>query len=85
MDLNPSDEQQQLIEAFGALYAKESAPERVRAAEPLGFDRKLWDQLLETGVGRHVGRRGARRAGAPRCSTSHSSPNSTVGRWRRPR
>ena len=26
MDLNPSDEQQQLIEAFGALYAKESPP-----------------------------------------------------------
>jgi alkylation response protein AidB-like acyl-CoA dehydrogenase len=50
MDLNPSDEQRQLIEAFGALYAKESAPERVRAAEPLGFDRKLWDQLQETGV-----------------------------------
>jgi alkylation response protein AidB-like acyl-CoA dehydrogenase len=50
MDLNPSDEQHQLIDAFGALYAKESAPERVRAAEPLGFDRKLWDQLRETGV-----------------------------------
>ncbi len=50
MDLNPSDEQQQLIEAFGALYAKESAPDRVRAAEPLGFDQKLWDQLRETGV-----------------------------------
>ena len=49
MDLHPSDEQQQLIEAYAALYAKESSPERVRAAEPLGFDQLLWDQLLETG------------------------------------
>ena len=49
MDLRPSDEQRQLIEAYAALYAKESSPERVRAAEPLGFDQRLWDQLLETG------------------------------------
>jgi alkylation response protein AidB-like acyl-CoA dehydrogenase len=50
MDLNPTDEQQQLIDAFGALYAKSSSPETVRAAEPLGFDQRLWEQLLETGV-----------------------------------
>ncbi len=34
MDLNPSEEQQLLIEAFAALYAKESSSEQVRAAEP---------------------------------------------------
>lgn len=50
MDLRPSDEQQQLIEAFRGLYAKESSPERVRAAEPLGFDRALWDKLAEQGL-----------------------------------
>jgi alkylation response protein AidB-like acyl-CoA dehydrogenase len=50
VDLNPTDEQQQLIEGFGALYAKESSSERVRAAEPLGHDPDLWVRLVETGV-----------------------------------
>jgi alkylation response protein AidB-like acyl-CoA dehydrogenase len=50
MDLNPSDEQQLLIDAFGALYSKESSSERVRAAEPLGFDPDLWLRLQETGA-----------------------------------
>lgn len=50
MDLRPSDEQQQLIDACSALYAKESSPERVRAAEPLGFDAALWARLMEMGV-----------------------------------
>jgi alkylation response protein AidB-like acyl-CoA dehydrogenase len=50
MDLNPSDEQQLLIDAFGALYAKESSAERVRAAEPVGFDSELWRRLRDNGV-----------------------------------
>jgi alkylation response protein AidB-like acyl-CoA dehydrogenase len=50
VDLRPSDEQQQLADAFGALYGKESSPERVRAAEPLGFDERLWHQLLDLGA-----------------------------------
>ena len=50
MDLNPSGEQQQLIDAFGALYAKESSSERVRAAEPLGHDADLWRRLVEVGA-----------------------------------
>ena len=50
MDLNPSDEQQQLIEAFGAFYAKESPGERVRAAEPLGHDVEVWSRLREMGA-----------------------------------
>jgi len=49
MELRPSDEQQLLIESFAALYAKESPSERVRAAEPLGFDARLWEQLVEQG------------------------------------
>ena len=50
MELRPSDEQQQLIDAFAALYAKESPPERVREAEPLGFDARLWSHLSEMGA-----------------------------------
>ena len=50
MDLNPSEEQQLLIDAFGALYSKESSSERVRAAEPLGHDPDLWLRLQETGA-----------------------------------
>jgi alkylation response protein AidB-like acyl-CoA dehydrogenase len=50
MDLNPSEEQQLLIEAFAALYAKESSSERVRAAEPLGHDPDLWRRLRENGA-----------------------------------
>jgi alkylation response protein AidB-like acyl-CoA dehydrogenase len=49
MELRPSDEQQQLIASFAALYAKESSSERVRAAEPLGFDPQLWERLVELG------------------------------------
>lgn len=49
-DLSLSPEQQQLVEAFSALYAKHAPSEKVRAAEPLGFDPKLWEHLAETGV-----------------------------------
>lgn len=50
MDLRLSPEQEQLVEAFAGLFAKESSPEDVRAAEPLGFDRVLWDHLVEQGI-----------------------------------
>ncbi len=50
MDLNLSEEQQQLVDTFSSLYAKESTGERVRAAEPSGYDAALWERLLETGV-----------------------------------
>jgi alkylation response protein AidB-like acyl-CoA dehydrogenase len=50
MDLNPSDEQQQLIDAFCAFYTKESPGERVRAVEPLGHDPELWSRLRELGA-----------------------------------
>ncbi|OAN36820.1 acyl-CoA dehydrogenase [Mycolicibacterium iranicum] len=64
MDLSLSDEQRQLVESFAALYERQSSPERVRAAEPLGFDPKLWDALRDTGildmaVGEHDGGWGA--------------------------
>ena len=50
VDLSVSREQQQLVDSFAALYARESSVERVRAAEPLGFDPQLWKALQETGV-----------------------------------
>jgi len=50
VDLRPSSEQEQLVEAFASLYAKESPPERVRACEPEGFDAALWARVVELGV-----------------------------------
>ncbi|MGV0790674.1 acyl-CoA dehydrogenase family protein [Mycolicibacterium sp. XJ1819] len=50
MDLSVSDEQRQLVDAFAAVYRRESTSQRVRAAEPLGFDAKLWQSLTATGL-----------------------------------
>ena len=50
VDLNPSEEQQQLIDAFAAFYTKECPTERVRDAEPSGHDAELWARLREMGV-----------------------------------
>lgn len=50
MDLSLSGEQQQLVDSFATIYARESTSDRVRAAEPSGFDPKLWKALLETGI-----------------------------------
>jgi alkylation response protein AidB-like acyl-CoA dehydrogenase len=49
MDLDLSDEQALLRDTFAAFLAKEATSERVRAAEPLGFDDALWGGL--TGLG----------------------------------
>ena len=50
MDLTLTGEQQQLVDSFAAMYARESSSDRVRAAEPSGFDSRLWKALLETGA-----------------------------------
>lgn len=50
MDLSLTGEQRQLVDSFAALFARESTSERVRAAEPSGFDPMLWKALLETGA-----------------------------------
>ena len=44
MDLSLTDEQQQLTEAFARLYEHHATPERVREAEPGGFDKALWER-----------------------------------------
>jgi alkylation response protein AidB-like acyl-CoA dehydrogenase len=50
MDLRPSPEQQQLVDAFASLYAAQSPTSRVREAEPLGHLPDLWARLRETGA-----------------------------------
>ena len=50
MDLSLSSEQRQLVDAFSAMYARLATTERVRAAEPSGFDPELWRALIEAGV-----------------------------------
>jgi alkylation response protein AidB-like acyl-CoA dehydrogenase len=50
MELSPSPEQQELVSSFSDLLAKHSSPERVRVAEPLGYDPDLWQSLLEIGA-----------------------------------
>jgi alkylation response protein AidB-like acyl-CoA dehydrogenase len=50
VDLKPSAEQQQLIDAFAKLYDDLASPDVVRAAEPLGHSPALWQRLVDTGV-----------------------------------
>ena len=50
MNFHLSDDQNILKETFERFFQAESSIARVRAAEPLGFDRALWDGLLEMGA-----------------------------------
>lgn len=50
VDLALTPDQQNLAEEFGKLFAKESTPARVRAAEPSGYDGGLWRTLATAGV-----------------------------------
>ena len=49
MDLALSDDQERLVSVFQTFFAKESPPDRVRDAEPLGFDAELWAKLADLG------------------------------------
>lgn len=46
-DYSLSEEQEAVQSSFGALLARASPIEKVRAAEPFGFDAELWEQLNE--------------------------------------
>ena len=46
-DFTLGDEQRALREAFASFLVRECPSERVRAAEPLGFDDKLWRRFVE--------------------------------------
>ena len=50
MDLSLSEDQQTLRTAFAEFFDKEATVDRVRAAEPLGFDQDLWAKLAGTGA-----------------------------------
>jgi alkylation response protein AidB-like acyl-CoA dehydrogenase len=50
VDLSLSEDQQTLRTAFAEFFDKEATVERVRAAEPLGFDQDLWAKLTGTGA-----------------------------------
>lgn len=50
-DYSLADEQEAVRDAFREFFASECPPARVRAAEPLGYDPKLWRQLAELGAG----------------------------------
>lgn len=50
MDLSLSPEQEQLRDVFTGLLAKEATVERLREAEPLGFDAALWSTWSEVGA-----------------------------------
>jgi alkylation response protein AidB-like acyl-CoA dehydrogenase len=50
MDLALTEEQLSVREAFAELFAAESPPARVRAAEVAGFDEGLWRLYAGTGA-----------------------------------
>jgi alkylation response protein AidB-like acyl-CoA dehydrogenase len=50
MELALSEELQAIDELFSGFFEKECPSERVRAAEPLGFDASLWARFGETGA-----------------------------------
>jgi alkylation response protein AidB-like acyl-CoA dehydrogenase len=50
MDLDLSADERAVEELFSTFFAKESPPSVARAAEPLGFDRTLWERLAATGA-----------------------------------
>ncbi|MDI1289095.1 MAG: acyl-CoA dehydrogenase family protein [bacterium] len=50
MDSALDDVERAVKDTFGRFFASESGAEVVRAAEPLGFDRDLWNKALEMGA-----------------------------------
>lgn len=50
MDLHLTEEQEQLVATVDSLLRAHASPEAVRAAEPTGFDPKLWERLVDLGV-----------------------------------
>lgn len=50
MDLELTDEQQSIVEVFGALADRWAPPAGLREHEALGFDPKVWEQLVAMGA-----------------------------------
>ena len=49
-DYSLDPDQRTVRDLFGAFFRKECSSERVRAAEPLGHDARLWTALVDLGV-----------------------------------
>ena len=50
MDLDPTDEQQSIVDVFGGLAERTIPLDRLRDHEPLGFAPELWEQLVAVGA-----------------------------------
>src|SRR5438093_8512900 len=50
MDLALNDLQEQSVAAFRRLLLQHSTPATVRAAEPIGFDTRLWSMVTDMGI-----------------------------------
>jgi hypothetical protein len=50
MDLSLNEDQEALREGVARFLAKAASPERVREAEPGGFDAAVWSGLVDMGV-----------------------------------
>ena len=50
VDLGLSPDQESIAELFDGFFTNEAPPAVARAAEPLGFDRGLWDKVIELGA-----------------------------------
>ncbi len=50
VDLELSEDQAAIGEVFSSFFSRESPTSVARASEPLGFDRRLWDQLRAIGA-----------------------------------
>ena len=50
MNLHLSDDQRMMRENFARFLTEESSMQRVRAAQPGGFDQRMWQGLAEMGA-----------------------------------
>lgn len=50
MDLDPTAEQQSIIDVFGGLVERSAPLDRLREHEPVGFSAALWEQLVAVGA-----------------------------------
>jgi alkylation response protein AidB-like acyl-CoA dehydrogenase len=50
VDLDPTAEQQSIIDVFGGLVERACPLDQLRDHEPLGFSSKLWEQLVAVGA-----------------------------------
>lgn len=50
MDLDPTDEQQSIVDVFGGLAERTVPLDRLRDHEPVGFAPELWAQLVAVGA-----------------------------------